>query len=106
MKKIISYWFKNDDSVKEKPVKSIAESIDGKRLHGKSISYYPRGELFAIMNFKNGRLHGEYKEFYMNGQIKIDTNYINGRIDGYEKEYDENGNILSNDFFVNGVRND
>lgn len=95
MNKIITYWFKDNDAVKEKPIKSISDQNG-------AVSFYPNGNVCLTLSRKNGKLHGEYREFYTNGQLKQSANYNNGNLDGQLLQFTEDGIIYKDTYFQNG----
>ena len=48
------------------------------RLKGEHKEYYENGQLWSIVNFKDGKTEGEYKSYYKNGQLESIYNYKNG----------------------------
>lgn len=81
--------------------KQVGDSIDGKR-EGKWQLYYPTGDLWIEMNYKNDLLDGEYTVRTVNGQIVKKCNLTNGLLNGTYEKWSITGNKLVERNYKNG----
>lgn len=72
---------------------SLESYVEG-RKKGKSIGYYPSGEIEYIGNIENGEINGQYEKFYKNGQVAIKGQFSDGLYVGIFKYFDENGKLI------------
>src|SRR5690606_36029601 len=94
----------------------------------KEKGYFDTGELFYIVEIKNGKKNGVLKEYYKNGNIRVISEYYddklhgtsvfyteegikdqtvqyeNGIISGESITYYKNGNVKSKIFYINNKR--
>lgn len=54
---------------------------EGKR-EGKVHSYYPTGDLYSCLCFREGLAHGRHEYYYKDGHVKTAMEYVNGRLEG------------------------
>ncbi len=66
--------------------------------------YYENGNVFQIINYKNGILFGDRKVYFENGKLKSETTYKNGKIDGAWKEFYETGISFETGFYEKGEK--
>lgn len=62
-------------------------------LDGKSIYYFPSGQVQRELNFVTNKQNGEEVEYYLNGVIKSKTEYKKGVKEGDSLGFFENGKI-------------
>ena len=60
---------------------------------GKTVTYYPNGQVWEEEMYVNGLLHGVSLEYYTNGKLKSKKTYVNNALHGMVEEYDEEGNL-------------
>jgi hypothetical protein len=63
------------------------------KLQGLHKWYFPSGELYLEVNFKDSLPHGSSKRFMKNGQVLEDATYIMGVRHGITRTYHENGQL-------------
>jgi len=90
-----------------KQVTQIYKQDNQGKTISKITSYHPNGELFQLLEVKDGRANGKYTEWYDNGVMKIETKVIGGPgqltpeaqeewiFDGESKVWDKRGNCIS-----------
>ena len=61
--------------------------------HGKSLSYYESGELFAKSNYKNNLLSGSRIEYFESGVVKDEGRFVRGVLSGPRRVFYESGNL-------------
>jgi len=66
--------------------------------------YFENGNVFQIVNYKNGVLFGTRKVYFENGKLKNETTYVNGKIDGEWKDYHENGKLKESGTYEKGEK--
>jgi len=57
------------------------------------IKYYPNGDIYRRIPYKEGRIDGLEEWFWENGNVRARTPYKAGLFHGQEMFYDEDGNI-------------
>lgn len=75
------------------------------KLMGKSLFYWPNGNLRASGDYFYGRKTGEWKEYYENGQLDTVKHYtfeIHPKMDGEFLKYDLDGNLLIKEIWTQG----
>jgi hypothetical protein len=73
---------------------NVPESPTGK-LQGLHKYYYPDGELYLEVNFKDSIPHGSSKQYFKNGKLFEESEYVNGILHGISKKYYEDGTLSS-----------
>ena len=68
----------------------------GKRI-GRSITYFPNGQIQELASYKDDVLSGEYTSYFQNGQIEWTGTYLGGRKVGPWKHFDPSGKRLDPD---------
>ncbi len=77
-----TYYSEFDGSVR------IRESYSGGRVHGKSLSYYPGGEVSEEVNWEMDNREGPWLQYYDDGTIRLKGSYQNNMLTGaYEVYY-------------------
>ncbi len=61
------------------------------KLNGIQKFYYPDGNLYLEVNYRDSIPHGLSKQYFKNGQVFEEAVYVNGKIHGTRKTYYENG---------------
>lgn len=60
---------------------------------GRTVIYYPNGNIKYIIDYSNGVYDGLYEYYYENGKLGQKSEFVNGKYDGLHCTYDENGVI-------------
>ncbi len=82
----------------------------GEPFDGKTLEYYPNGQLKVKASYKKGQKHGMYVSHFENGKEKERGEFFYGNKSGEWKGFFENGNIKhqyfysSNDEIVSQVK--
>ena len=58
------------------------------------IKYYPNGDIYRRIPYKEGRIDGLEEWFWEDGSIRCKTTWKEGKPDGFEEWFYENGNIF------------
>ncbi len=82
-------------------LKQVGDSVNGKR-EGTWKLYYPSGDVWIEMSYKNDLLDGEYIVRTVNGQIVKKVQLTNGLRNGTYEEWSSAGNKLVEEFYKNG----
>lgn len=69
-------------------------------LHGKTVIYYPNGDLQETLIYKNGAKNGKYIIYHSKGQIKEKGTFKNNLNIGNKLTFNKNGNLLRNENFI------
>ena len=75
---------------------------DGKRADGVSKGWYLKGQIKQIQHYKNGVRHGKTIRYFPNGQMLDEFNFKNGFKHGTQTTYLENGVISKQSIWNNG----
>jgi len=78
-------------------------SADGK-LNGLHKYYYPEGQLYLEVHYKDSIAHGITKQYFKNGQLFEEVNYVNGAKHGIQKRYYEDGALSMETPYDSGRR--
>lgn len=101
LEKVPYKWLYPQDGKIE--IKQIGDSINGKR-EGDWQLYYPSGDLWIEMSYKNDLLDGEYIVHAVNGQIVKKVQLSNGVRNGTYEEWSTTGNKLVEEYYKNGEK--
>ncbi len=71
--------------------------------NGKSIVYYPNGNIQQEGFYIDDKEEGLFKEYYETGELKREANLKNGVQDGVLKAYYKDGSLQTIQFFNNGL---
>ena len=73
---------------------SLDKKDDNKTVFdGRTVIYYPNGNIKNIIDYSNGVYDGLYEYYYENGKLGQKSEFVNGKYDGLHCTYDENGVI-------------
>lgn len=67
--------------------------------HGEIIWYFENGNVFQIVNYKNGVLHGDRTVYFESGEIRNERKYEDGSLDGSWTAFFENGNLEQSGYY-------
>lgn len=70
---------------------------------GKSVSYYPNGNIATQIEFFDGKKEGLYQKYYPNNSLSFEANYKNGKQDGKIRTWWKNGVLRSESHKKNGI---
>lgn len=98
------YWFTDYYISGSKQMEGLSLDKDIEVYHGIVKWYHENGNVFQIVNYKNGSLFGSLQVFYENGKLKSKTNYKNGRIEGKWNEYHENSTLKETGIYTKGQK--
>lgn len=82
----------------------IKRKLNG-QLHGRNLSFYPNGNVQAILYYKMGRLHGTQRTFHPNGPVRAITPFRHDTVVGTAYEFYPNGKPAIIQQLFNGLRN-
>ncbi len=85
-------------------LKQVGDSINGKR-EGKWEIYYPTGNLWIEMHYKNDLLDGEYIERSIDGQIVQLVHLKDGLRNGMSESWTTTGEKLTEENYLNDLKN-
>ena len=77
-------------------------TLNGKLLTGIMKMFYPNGNLWGEITFKDGKAEGLSKDYYPNGNLESEGTYKDGKPDGLWKKYYENGNLKDETTYKDG----
>ena len=75
-------------------VSLIAGFLNGMQ-HGKSVSYYPSGQLCYVRQYKENKSFGKHVGYWENGKKKFEFNYFNDKREGSCKQWYKSGEPYS-----------
>lgn len=77
--------------------------VKGKK-NGKSIMFYPDGNVLQSKTWRNDIENGKWRQFYPNGDIKLEETYVNGKIEGPATFYNPGGKVTISGNYHNDVK--
>jgi len=79
------------------------ESYKDGKLEGKSITWYPSGEIQLEANYKDGKKEGKTTGWYKNGQKMSESYFKNGEREGKTTFWYQNGQIRVEKTYKDGI---
>ena len=61
------------------------------KLEGEAKTFFPSGNLSAVVSFRDGKQHGLAKRFYEDGQVMEEVSYVEGQLEGELIRYHADG---------------
>lgn len=98
------YWFIDYYISGAKQMEGLSLDKDIEIYHGIVKWYHENGNIFQIVNYKNGILFGTLQVFYENGKLKNKSTYRNGKIEGKWSEYFENSKLKETGMYLKGQK--
>jgi antitoxin component YwqK of YwqJK toxin-antitoxin module len=87
-----------------------AENYKLGELNGKSVYYYPEGQIMEhklqirkVVHYSNGKLDGAFQENFYNGKLKLKGTYQNGVRIGLWTEYFNTGEVQTRVHYMNDL---
>ena len=85
---------------------SCSRQGDGKsssgKLQGLHKYYYPEGQLYLEINYRDSLPHGTFKQYFKSGKLFEVSQYEKGLRHGLSKKYHDNGQLSSETFYDQG----
>ncbi len=96
---VVDYYISGSKQMEGLSLKSDKEIYDGIIKW-----YHENGNIFQIVNYKEGVLNGKRQVYFENGKLKNETTYVDGKMNGKWKEIYENGKLKESGFYENGEK--
>jgi antitoxin component YwqK of YwqJK toxin-antitoxin module len=61
------------------------------RQHGRSVSYYPSGQIKDIRMYRANKSYGVQRGYWANGNRRFEFNYVDDKREGLQKQWYESG---------------
>ena len=75
---------------------------DGRR-QGEHDRYYPNGELWETINYKNNQKHGYQFSFYSDGGLHQVIEWFEGVLHGDYKVWNTQGDLELHEIYIDGI---
>jgi antitoxin component YwqK of YwqJK toxin-antitoxin module len=101
------YWLKNGkkDSIMtvfdKNGVKAGELGFKNDQQVGRTVYFYPSGQLREEQFYVDGKKEGKVKIWYESGQIQMESDYHNDRINGTFKRWNPDGSLIVETIFAN-----
>lgn len=93
VKKANGYWFTDHYISGAIQMEGLSLEKGNEVFQGPVKWYFENGNVFQVVNYKNGVLFGDRRVYFENGKLKSETAYKNGKKDGLWKSYFESGQL-------------